>query len=137
MDEHILLAGCVLLDDYGRILLLHRNLGDASRWELPGGKVEEDETPEAAAVREIKEELGVTVRLTKVLGSDDFEDGDQLYKFFWFQAEIEQDQVQIMEGETFDDYDYIDIEDLQSVALSANMIVLEEKLVRGDVVLDA
>ena len=135
-EEAILLAGCVILDDYGRILLLHRDLGEASRWELPGGKVEEEELPEAAAVRELQEELGVSVRLTKALGSEDFEDGEQLYKFYWFQAEIERGELQIMETETFDDYDYIDLEDLPSIALSANMIVFEAKLVHGDVVLD-
>jgi 8-oxo-dGTP diphosphatase len=36
----------------------------AGRWELPGGKVEPGETPEAAAVREIAEELGCAVEVT-------------------------------------------------------------------------
>ena len=36
----------------------------AGRWELPGGKAEEGETPDAAVVREIAEELGCTVEVT-------------------------------------------------------------------------
>jgi len=39
----------------------------AGRWELPGGKVEPGETPEAACVREVQEELGCDVRLVRRL----------------------------------------------------------------------
>ena len=40
----------------------------AGRWEFPGGKVEHDEAPEAALVREIGEELGCAVEVTGWLG---------------------------------------------------------------------
>ncbi|WP_341359496.1 NUDIX domain-containing protein [Georgenia sp. M64] len=46
----------------------------AGRWELPGGKVEPDETPADALHRELAEELGVRVRLGDVLPGPD--DGD-------------------------------------------------------------
>jgi 8-oxo-dGTP diphosphatase len=42
----------------------------AGRWELPGGKVDPGETDEEALVREIREELAVTVRLLDRLGGD-------------------------------------------------------------------
>ncbi|CAN5133363.1 hypothetical protein BH09PAT3_BH09PAT3_1220 [soil metagenome] len=137
MDEdYILLANCVVLDEYGRILLLHRTLNEIGQWELPGDNVVEDELPEEAAIRAVREQLGVQARLIKSLATEVFEGDDGNYKFHWFQAVIEQGEIQSLTSELFDDFDYIDLEDLPSVALSANMIVFENKLVNGDVVLD-
>jgi 8-oxo-dGTP pyrophosphatase MutT (NUDIX family) len=50
----------VLDDDGGRVLLIwrHRFVPDVWTWETPGGLIEEGETAEAAAVREIREETG-------------------------------------------------------------------------------
>jgi len=56
------LAG-VLVDPAGRVLLAERPVGKAfaGRWEFPGGKLEAGETPHAALVRELREELGIEV----------------------------------------------------------------------------
>jgi 8-oxo-dGTP diphosphatase len=47
-----------------RLLIGQRRSGDSSplKWEFPGGKVEEGEAPEAALSRELREELGTTLR---------------------------------------------------------------------------
>ena len=57
----VLVAAVVLVDADGRILLAQRPEGKAMAglWEFPGGKVEPGETPEAALIRELHEELGI------------------------------------------------------------------------------
>lgn len=59
-----LVVGVAILRD-GRVLAARRTrpAAAAGRWELPGGKVEPGETPEAALVREVGEELGCTVQI--------------------------------------------------------------------------
>ena len=57
----VLVAAAVLVDADGRVLLAQRPEGKAMAglWEFPGGKVGPGETPEAALMRELDEELGI------------------------------------------------------------------------------
>lgn len=59
----LLVAAVALIDADHRVLISQRPEGKmlAGLWEFPGGKVEPQERPEAALIRELDEELGITV----------------------------------------------------------------------------
>jgi 8-oxo-dGTP diphosphatase len=60
----VLVAAAALIDVDGRVLIARRPTGKAMAglWEFPGGKVNPGETPEAALIRELDEELGLDTR---------------------------------------------------------------------------
>jgi 8-oxo-dGTP diphosphatase len=59
----VLVAACALVDADGRVLIAQRpeDKTMAGLWEFPGGKIEDGERPEQTLIRELKEELGITV----------------------------------------------------------------------------
>jgi len=59
----LLVVAVALVDDDNRVLIAQRPEGKsmAGLWEFPGGKVETGETPEAALIRELNEELNIDV----------------------------------------------------------------------------
>lgn len=62
-------AGAVVVDRSGAILLvIETGVGKEGRWSLPAGKVQPDESFEAAMKREVLEETGIDVRSTGLLG---------------------------------------------------------------------
>ena len=63
MPKLLLVAACALIDADDRVLIARRPEGKplAGLWEFPGGKVEEGEAPEDTIIRELAEELAVTI----------------------------------------------------------------------------
>ena len=121
------LAGIVLYDDEGGLLLLHRNTLELTQWELPGGKIEPGESAESAAIREANEEVGVSVVIARGLGMASFEHEGILWDYFWFEAEdINDDKPVIKEPQTFDNLKYWKLDELRQMTtgLSPNIINL-------------
>ena len=59
-------AFAAIFDDMRRVLLCHRR--DLDAWNLPGGRVEEGESPWDAAVRDVREEVGLEVKIVRLTG---------------------------------------------------------------------
>lgn len=71
----LVFAGGCIFDQDGKVLLQRR--GDSLKWGFPGGAIELGETPEMAAIREVREETGLDVRVTDLIGI--YTDGDMEY----------------------------------------------------------
>ncbi|MEP3050748.1 MAG: NUDIX domain-containing protein [Erythrobacter sp.] len=64
------IAGCsVFITDFGGALLLLRHSYGPEGWALPGGGIKPSEDPEATAIREVQEELGLTLPSITALGT--------------------------------------------------------------------
>jgi 8-oxo-dGTP diphosphatase len=61
-------AGALFFDERGRVLLVEPTY--KPRWDIPGGVIEPGETPSAACTREVAEELGLDVRIGRLLVVD-------------------------------------------------------------------
>ncbi|SEP46530.1 NUDIX domain-containing protein [Amycolatopsis saalfeldensis] len=69
LPKQIAGAGVIFRDTEGRVLLVEPNYG-AEPWEIPGGALDEGESPWAGARREIKEELGFDLLPGRLLAVD-------------------------------------------------------------------
>lgn len=63
--NHSLSAGAVVLNEEGKILLIK---GPQRGWEFPGGIIELGETIQEGIIREVKEETGIDIEITKFCG---------------------------------------------------------------------
>ena len=62
----LVFAGGCVFDEEGKVLLQCR--GDSRQWGFPGGAIELGETPEMAVIREVKEETGLDVKVSGLIG---------------------------------------------------------------------
>lgn len=111
------LAGNLVVQD-GKVLLLYRS--DEEHWEVPGGKVEEGESPTEAAVREAKEEIGVDVSLEKPFYSGEFQHDDQIFLWHCYQASIDEGEPEVKEDK-FEKLEWFKAWELDDLELASNI----------------
>jgi 8-oxo-dGTP diphosphatase len=93
-------AGAVVFDPEGRVLLVREGYG-RGRWSLPGGEIEAGEQPHEAAVREAREETGLVVTPTAVLGLYRFH-SDHVFDVYAYLCDYEGEAAIASPGEIAD-----------------------------------
>lgn len=128
------LAGCIILDEQQRILLLHRNTPKRVQWEIPGGKIDGEEDAAKTAEREVEEELGVNVDILRKLGDRHFSEDGFTMHYTWFLAEVASGSPHIAEPNTYDDLRFFSLDDLKTIEdTSPNTRNFVDELVSGKI----
>ena len=98
-------------------------------YEIPGGKIEEGETPEQTAIREMKEETGVTVKNLKYKGNMIIEYPNRIFDFDVFITNESEGEPQEFEENTSE---WIEIKELlQKEKILSNTIILDRFFIKG------
>jgi 8-oxo-dGTP diphosphatase len=114
--ESIELSGCLVLRDE-KILLLYRK--DKEHWEVPGGKVQENESPTEAAVRETEEEIGVDVDLKRPVYTGEFQKDGEIYEWNAYMGRIKEEPE--IQEEKFGKLKWFNGEELDELELAPNL----------------
>jgi 8-oxo-dGTP diphosphatase len=95
-------AGIIFLNSNNEVLLLLRDdkidIPFPGMWDIPGGKIEENESPEDAVRREMNEELGIKdlgeIKLFKIFTSENLTD-----YVFWKRLDLNPEEIDLNEGQ--------------------------------------
>ncbi|GAB1692777.1 NUDIX domain-containing protein [Krasilnikovia sp. M28-CT-15] len=112
-------AGALFVDDQDRVLMLRPTY--KAYWDIPGGYVEGGESPLDACMREVREEIGLDIRVTELLAVDwapHPDEGDKvLFIFEGGRLSPEQlDAIRFVDGEARE-WSFVDMERLQDLTI--------------------
>ncbi len=101
-----------------KILLTQRGYGEyKDKWELPGGKIEENETKEETIIREIKEELDATIKVEKFLTKVEYDYTSFYLKMNVFITSLTSSHLLFKEHESYKWIDISELNDLDALDL--------------------
>lgn len=101
----------------GKVLIARRKKGEthAGFWEFPGGKIEENETPQSCLEREMEEELGLRVRAGRVITESNDHSSHGSFIVMAIEAEILEGELKLT---VHDRAAWVDLQELKSFTLA-------------------
>ena len=88
-ERTIRCVGAIVHDSNGRLLLVRRvNPPGEGLWSIPGGRVEPNETDEAAVTREVSEETGLSVTVGRLVGSVERPAPNGVFLIFDYECQV-------------------------------------------------
>ncbi|GIN72662.1 NUDIX hydrolase [Bacillus sp. J14TS2] len=101
-----------ILFNHGRVLLLKN---ERNEWELPGGRIEENESPEQCVVREMQEELGINCTVETIIDSWVFEVLKEKFVFIVSYLCKCDDPANILISEEHIEYKWVHLDELEDI----------------------
>lgn len=122
--KQIKVVAAVIRED-NKVFATQRGYGDYKDWwEFPGGKIEPGETPEAALIREIMEELRTRIAIDRFLTTVEYDYPEFHLSMDCFLCHVEEGELTLLEHEAAK---WLPMDDLQQVNwLPADVLVVEE-----------
>lgn len=110
-------AAAILENDNGKVLIARRKQGKklAGYWEFPGGKLEIGETPQECLIRELNEEMNLTIEISKYVGENIhyYEQGP--IRLLAYKGKITGGEIKLTDH---DEYAWINLQELKNVKLA-------------------
>ena len=121
-----------ILIHQNKILIARRKDNDplAGKWEFPGGKIEQNETPEQCLTREMKEEFGIDVLVGEFFGESIYRYGPKTIQLLGYRAVWTAGKFSL---NAHADYKWVSLEQLQDFDFAPADINFVNKLLRENI----
>lgn len=123
-------VAAIITNSEGKILIAQRNLkkSQGGLWEFPGGKIELNETPEEAIVREIKEELNMEIKCNNYFDEKIYEYPDKTIKLIALNCSMISDKYEVLEHEKIA---WINLDEFYNFDFAPADVYFVEKIIKN------